>query len=60
MRANLKANLPQIFKFFNKKDFENVLIELDKYDKNVKKHYNQFVETQEIWKKISSFLEQTK
>lgn len=60
MRANLKATLPQICKFFNKKDFENVLIELDKYDKNVKKHYNQFVETQEIWKKISSFLEQTK
>ncbi len=60
MRANLKATLPQICKFFDKKDFENVLIELDKYDKNVKKHYNQFVETQEIWKKISSFLEQTK
>ena len=45
--------------FFRNKLFENedcnVLLEdLTKYDKNVKKHYNEYLKTNEIWNKLKS------
>ena len=52
MRDQLKEILPKICAYFGKPDFIKVLAELNKYDKNVKKHYNEFIETQRIWAKI--------
>jgi hypothetical protein len=34
----------------------NVLAELEKYHKNVKKHCQEFLETQRIWAKIMEHL----
>lgn len=52
IRQQLKAVLPKVCLFFGQKDFMNILTELEKYDKNVKKHYLDFAETQRIWANI--------
>ncbi len=52
MREQLRVTLPKISAYFGKPEFINVLAELEKYNKNVKKHYAEFIETQRIWAKI--------
>ena len=52
MREQLREVLPKICAYFGEPDFINVLAELDKYHRNVKKHYHEFLETQGIWAKI--------
>ena len=52
MNQQLKVVLPKIATYFNKPDFINVQHELAKYNKNVKKHYQEFLETQLIWERI--------
>lgn len=56
MREQLLAILPKICDYFGRDDFMNIAKELDRYDNNVKKHYKQFIQTQEIWNKINGFL----
>lgn len=56
MRMQLLTTLPKICAYFGTEDFMNVAKELDRYDKNVKKHYQKYLDTQEIWKKINGFL----
>jgi hypothetical protein len=52
MREQLNETLPKICAYFGQPDFINVLVELEKYHKNVEKHYREFLETQRIWAKI--------
>jgi len=52
MREQLVETMPKICAYFRKPEFMNVLAELDKYHKNVKKHQREFLETQRIWAKI--------
>ena len=52
MREQLNETLPKICTYFGQPDFINVLGELEKYHKNVEKHYHVFLETQRIWAKI--------
>jgi len=52
MREQLNATLPKICAYFEQPDFVNIIAELEKYHKNVKKHYHEFQETQRIWAKI--------
>ena len=52
MRKKLYEVLPKVCTYFGQPDFIKILSELEKYHKNVKKHYNEFIETQRIWAKI--------
>ncbi|MBC8059708.1 MAG: hypothetical protein H7Y18_03490 [Clostridiaceae bacterium] len=52
MRQQLKETLPKICAYFEEPNFIKVLSELEKYHKNVKKHYDEFLETQRVWAKI--------
>ncbi|WP_339061061.1 hypothetical protein [Tepidibacillus marianensis] len=52
MREQLNKTLPKICAYFGKPDFIKVSAELEKYHRNVKKHYREFLETQRIWAKI--------
>ena len=52
MREQLNETLPKICAYFGNTDFIKVLAELEKYHRNVKKHYHEFLETQRIWAKI--------
>lgn len=56
MRENLDATLPKICEYFGRDDFMNVSKELERYNKNVKKHYKQFMQTQDIWQRINEFI----
>jgi hypothetical protein len=49
MKKNLQEVLPDVCAFFNEPNFNNVLIELDEYDKNVESHYKTYLETQVVW-----------
>ena len=55
MRENLKATLPQICAYFGRDDFMDISGELERFHTNVKKHYRQFVETQQAWEKIMTY-----
>ena len=58
MRRRLVEVLPKVCAYFGQPDFANVLVELEKYHRNVKNHHQEFLETQRIWAKImESFAE---
>lgn len=52
MKDKLTVTLPKICEYFGKPEFMNILKELAVYERNVTKHYNQFLQTQQIWKRI--------
>ncbi len=52
MREQIAASLPSICNYFGRRDFMNISLELEKYNRNVKKHYQQYLKTQESWEKI--------
>ena len=52
MREKLQETLPKICTYFGEPSFMSVLTELEKYHRNVKKHYKEFRETQLVWAKI--------
>jgi len=52
MRSQLEETLPKVCAYFDKPEFINISAELEKYHRNVKKHYNDFIETKRIWEKI--------
>lgn len=56
MRERLTIVLPKVCAYFGYADFMNISKELERYNKNVKKHYQQFLETKRIWSKICEFL----
>jgi hypothetical protein len=52
MRELLKMTLPKICTYFRQPNFIKVSAELEKYHRNVKRHYHEYLETQRIWAKI--------
>lgn len=55
IREQLVATLPKICAYFKQPEFVNVLAEFDKYNKNVKRHHREFLETKAIWAKIMEY-----
>lgn len=49
---NLKNGIPEINKLFDNTDFNALLTDIQEYDTNVKKHYNEYIKTNEIWNKL--------
>ncbi|MFH1880462.1 MAG: hypothetical protein ABIK64_06680, partial [Bacillota bacterium] len=56
MRDRLSATLPSICAYFGRDDFMNIQKELERYHRNVKKHYQEFMGSQETWSRICKFL----
>lgn len=52
MKKQIEESLPSICKYFKKEEFMNINKELEKYHRNVKKHYKEYLEIQQISKKI--------
>ena len=59
MRQQLQAVLPGVCAHFDRPEFGNILTELDKYDKNVRKHNQEFQETQIVWQRIMQHFTET-
>ncbi|MEA5060418.1 MAG: hypothetical protein VB049_10370 [Candidatus Pelethousia sp.] len=60
MRQTLCETLPKIADYFHTDRFMAILDEFEKYQKNTKKHYEQFQLTQRTWKKLLQVLEQSR
>lgn len=56
MRESLEEVTPKICSYFNRGKFMDILTELNRYDQNVKVHYEEFEKTKEIWEKVKSSL----
>lgn len=52
MREQLRETLPKICLYFGRSDFIKIMDELEKYHKNVRRHYNEFMEAQRVWARI--------
>lgn len=48
----LKAGIPEINKLFKGQEANILLEDLKQYDKNVKKHYEEYLKTNEVWNKL--------
>ena len=48
----LLRSVPEINKLFEDNVFDLLISDLEQYDKNVKKHYNEFISTNEVWNKL--------
>lgn len=46
---NLKSGVPEVNKLFDNFDFNILIEDLQNYNKNVKKHYKEYIRTNEIW-----------
>lgn len=51
-RKKLEEGITEVNKLFDNSDFSILLNDLDEYNKNVKKHYNEYIRTNEIWDKL--------
>lgn len=51
-RANLEQSVNQMSTAFPNSDLTVLLNVLDDYDKNVEKHYNEYIKTIEVWNKL--------
>ena len=49
MVEKLKKLIPKFNDIFNDNSFDELLTVLEQYDKNVEKHYNDYIKTNEIW-----------
>ena len=58
MKQRLDNTLTPICQHFGTNDFQNIKRELNKYDKNVEKHFDDFNETKRIWARIVESLKQ--
>ncbi|MCG9968317.1 hypothetical protein L9W92_09660 [Pelotomaculum terephthalicicum JT] len=56
MRQQLAETLPKLCNYFKRKEFMNIVTELERYHNDVKKHYEEFLETQRVWTKICNYL----
>ena len=52
MEEKLIDIVPKLNEMFNENCFSVLVEELKKYDKNVEKHYNEYIITNEIWSKL--------
>jgi hypothetical protein len=59
IREKLSATLPKISAYFGNNEFMKISRELERYHKNVERHYQQYLDTQQIWTKIGEFLNRT-
>lgn len=59
-RKNLKVGIPEINKIFNNEDFGILLKDLDIYDKNVEIDYQNYIKTNQIWKKLKDNIRNNK
>lgn len=55
-KTNLEKSVPKMNAVFENHDFTVLLKELDKYDKDVKKHYDEYIETNNIWDKLKNII----
>ncbi len=54
----LKRSIKKIDSLYEKYNFTNLLDALEKYDQDVEKHYQEFLDTNRVWKKLKKKFEE--
>ena len=57
IRAKLHETIPAVSVFFKYPKFTEVISEFEKYQRNVKKHHKQFLDTQKAWSRLMAYLD---
>ncbi|MEZ4357792.1 MAG: hypothetical protein R2876_04080 [Eubacteriales bacterium] len=57
IRSKLEITIPKVCEFFENENFKNIYKELERYHRNVEKHYADFQDAQNIWGKIKDFID---
>lgn len=52
----LEKSVPKINELFESSNFTDLVKDLKEYDRNVEKHYKEYLKTNEIWRKIKEIL----
>ena len=52
VKKQLETSIPEINKLFKDYDFNILIEDLEKYSKNVEKHYKEYLKTNEIWNRL--------
>ncbi len=52
----LEKSVPKINELFGSSNFTDLVKDLKEYDRNVEKHYKEYLETNEIWKRMKEIL----
>ena len=52
VKKQLETSIPEINKLFKDYDFKILREDLEKYSKNVEKHYKEYLKTNEIWNRL--------
>ena len=52
----LEKSVPKINELFESTNFTDLVKDLKEYDRNVEKHYKEYLKTNEIWKKMKELL----
>ena len=52
IREKLKISIPEVNKLFANSDLNILLPELEKFNNTVKKDYDEYIKTNEAWKKV--------
>lgn len=52
----LEKSVPKINELFESSNFTDLVKDLKEYDKNVEKHYKEYLKTNEIWKRLKEIL----
>jgi hypothetical protein len=56
MTSKLNSSIPRLCEYFGTNQFEDIQTELEKYHRNVKRHYRNFEATKRAWEKITESL----
>jgi len=51
-KEKLKLSIPKMNQLFCSYDFKCLLVEIEEYDKNVEKHYEEYISTNNIWNRL--------
>lgn len=52
MEENLNYTIPKLCDYFNTQEFNKIIVEFEKYRKNVKKHFIEFEKTKSTWTRL--------
>ena len=52
MEEKLKYTIPKLCDYFNTQEFNKIIVEFEKYRKNVKKHFDEFEKTKTTWTRL--------
>ena len=56
----LEKSVPKINELFQSSNFSDLVKDLKEYDKNVEKHYEEYLKTNEIWNRLKQIIEAKK